>query len=96
MARRALSPAPAQRSEISAFARDNEVVPSSLSTQQALGHALKQALLETPLNRVTVRQLTEAAGVTRQTFYYHFTDVYDLTVWLFEEEIAHRILSHAT
>ncbi|WP_026460800.1 TetR/AcrR family transcriptional regulator C-terminal domain-containing protein [Schaalia suimastitidis] len=65
-------------------------------TRQALASALKTALRTTPLNKVTVRQLTDAAGLRRQTFYYHFADVYDLAVWLFKSEIADHILSHAS
>ena len=47
-------------------------------TRLALGQALKDELETTPLNRVTVRRLTQATGITRQAFYYHFADVYDL------------------
>lgn len=69
---------------------------TSWTTQKALGEALKDALRATSLKRITVRQLTDAAGLTRQTFYYHFSDVYDLATWVFKEEIADRILSHAS
>ena len=33
----------------------------------------------------------EICGVNRQTFYYHFDDVYDLLEWVFEED-ANRVL----
>ena len=35
----------------------------------------------------------EICGVNRQTFYYHFDDVYDLLEWVFEED-ANRVLPH--
>ncbi len=66
------------------------------STREALGAALKAELASTPLDKVSVRSLTEAAGVTRQAFYYHFADVYDLAVWVFKAEISDRIMAHAT
>ncbi len=69
--------------------------PPQSGTRAALGRALQDQLRTTPLRKITVRQLTEAAGVTRQAFYYHFADINDLTVWVFTEEIARRILSHA-
>ncbi len=69
---------------------------AGLKTRTALGEALKAELATTPLNRVTVRRLTDAAGVTRQAFYYHFADVYDLAVWLFKAELTDRIMAHAT
>ena len=68
----------------------------SLSTRELLSRALKQQLLTTRLNRVTVSSLSAQVGINRQTFYYHFSDVYDLAAWVFEQEIANHILDHAT
>ena len=64
-------------------------------TRLALGQALKDELETTPLNRVTVRRLTQATGITRQAFYYHFADVYDLAVWTFMQEVTHRVMDAA-
>ena len=30
------------------------------------------------LDKITIKDLVEICGVNRQTFYYHFDDVYDL------------------
>ena len=62
----------------------------------ALALALRDALTTTPLSTVTVSGLTRTAGVTRQAFYYHFSDIRDLTVWVFKREVADQIISHAT
>ena len=62
----------------------------------ALALALRDALTTTPLPKVTVSGLTRTAGVTRQAFYYHFSDIRDLTVWVFKREVADQIISHAT
>lgn len=67
-----------------------------LSTRELLSRALRQQLLTTRLNRVTVSSLSAQAGINRQTFYYHFADVYDLAVWVFEQEIANHVLDHAS
>lgn len=69
---------------------------SSSATRRALGAALKDELRTQPLDKVTVSGLAAATGITRQGFYYHFTDVYDLAVWVFETEIADHIMAHAT
>lgn len=66
------------------------------STRDLLGAALKQQLLSTPLDKVTVSGLTAAAGVNRQTFYYHFADVYELAAWVFDQEVAQHIMAHAS
>ena len=65
-------------------------------TRERLGNALKEELRTTPLTKVTVRHLTEIAGVTRQAFYYHFPDVMSLATWVFERDIVTHIMAHAT
>ena len=40
------------------------------------------------IDKITVKDLVEACGISRQTFYYHFHDVYDLMRWIFEREAA--------
>ncbi len=56
------------------------------STKKALADALKKMMAIKPIDRITVNDLVETCGVSRQTFYYHFDDVYDLLEWVFEED----------
>jgi len=56
------------------------------STKKALADALKKMMVIKPIDRITVNDLVETCGVSRQTFYYHFDDVYDLLEWVFEED----------
>jgi probable dihydroxyacetone kinase regulator len=65
-------------------------------SKAALAVALKQALVTTPLAKVTVSGLAASAGVNRQTFYSHFSDVYDLARWVFTTEVANHIMAHAS
>ena len=58
----------------------------SLNTKQTFAAALKELMKKKPLNKITVKDLTEACEVNRKTFYYHFTDIYDLLKWMLEEE----------
>ena len=62
----------------------------------ALARALRDALTTTPLSKVTVSGLTRSAGVTRQAFYYHFSDIRDLTVWVFKREVGNQVATHST
>ena len=48
--------------------------------KERLARALRDALTTVPLSKVTVSGITRTAGVTRQAFYYHFSDIRDLTV----------------
>lgn len=61
------------------------------STKEAFAAALKQMMAVKPMDKITVKDLVEICGVNRQTFYYHFDDVYDLLEWVFEED-ANRVL----
>ncbi|MDD5922044.1 MAG: TetR/AcrR family transcriptional regulator C-terminal domain-containing protein [Eubacteriales bacterium] len=54
-------------------------------TEQALANSLKKLLGKKTLDKITVRDITDDCGVNRQTFYYHFQDVYDLVEWIFTE-----------
>lgn len=70
--------------------------PAAPRAKQALAAALKDALRTTPLAKVTVSGLANAAGVNRQTFYLYFSDIYDLAAWVFTSEIADHIMAHAS
>ena len=61
------------------------------TTKESLGAALKQMLAVKPIEKITVKDLVEICGVNRQTFYYHFDDVYDLLEWVFEEDANHNL-----
>ena len=55
-------------------------------TKQRLSRALKELLRKKPLDQIRVRELTELCGLRRQSFYYHFKDVYDLFDWSVRQE----------
>lgn len=59
----------------------------SAATKQRLADALKQQMQKKPLNKITVRELLDMTDITRSTFYYHFTDIYDLMKWMFDTEL---------
>ena len=47
--------------------------------------AIKTLIKKQPLDKVTVTDIVSTAGKTRQTFYRHFQDKYDLVNWYFEK-----------
>ena len=55
-------------------------------TRQELSAALRALLKQKPLDQLRVRELTEMYGLRRQSFYYHFKDVYDLFAWTVRQE----------
>ena len=60
---------------------------SRLITQRAIVASFKQMLKDVPFNRITIAGLAERTGINRQTFYYNFRDIYDLTLFMVEDEL---------
>lgn len=56
-------------------------------TKIALGMALDDLLYKKNFSDVTISDITKRAGVNRQTFYYHFKNVYDLLKWYTERQV---------
>lgn len=47
-------------------------------TKKAIMESFSKLIEEQPLDRITVKSIVEDCGVTRNTFYYHFEDIYAL------------------
>ena len=58
----------------------------ALFTKQAMYHAIKKLITTKSINKITIKDITDTCGLNRQTFYYHFKDIYDLLEWSFQEE----------
>lgn len=43
------------------------------------------------VDKVTVTELVEACGISRQAFYYHYRDIMDVIVWLSEKTIQETL-----
>lgn len=71
---------------------NKELNNMSLTTKRALAASLKSLLTNRTLDKITVKEITDDCGVNRQTFYYHFQDIYDLLEWIFLDD-ADRLLS---
>ena len=55
---------------------------SRSTTKKAIAGAFKELLLEKPLSKITINDIAEKCEINRQTFYYHFQDIYDLVEWI--------------
>ncbi len=54
-------------------------------TKYRLARAVKECMQTTPVDSITVRQIADCCGVSRQTFYRNFLDKYDLINWYFDK-----------
>lgn len=64
---------------------------TSRVTEKALAGSLKLLMKQNPINKISVKMVTDTCGVTRHTFYNHFHDVYELLGWIFENEVIDEL-----
>lgn len=56
-------------------------------TKRQLADSFKELMLKGPFDKITIRMITEQAGVIRPTFYNYFQDKYEVMEWLLEEGV---------
>ncbi len=65
-------------------------------TKYALEASLKKLLLQKPLDKITINDLTTDCGISRMAFYYHFKDIYDLVEWVCLEDAKRALQGKKT
>ena len=61
------------------------------TTKYKLSSTLKKLLLKKDIEKITIGEIAQEASVNRQTFYYHFKDIYDLVEWIYMNEIIKEL-----
>lgn len=56
-----------------------------------LAKSLKELAQNRPFEKITIKEITDKAGVIRPTFYNHFQDKYELLEWIFRVELFEPI-----
>ncbi|MGV8906994.1 MAG: TetR/AcrR family transcriptional regulator C-terminal domain-containing protein [Acetobacterium sp.] len=54
-------------------------------TKERLAKGIKAIMVNKPLDKITVKEIVDHSGLTRQTFYRYFQDKYDLVNWYFDK-----------
>lgn len=60
-------------------------------TKDLLTASFKELIQRVPFEKITIKMITDGAGVIRPTFYKHFQDKYEVLEWIFQKEIADKI-----
>jgi probable dihydroxyacetone kinase regulator len=55
-------------------------------TKDMLCASLKKSLAHKTLDKISIKEITDDCGLNRQTFYYHFENIYQLMDWLLKNE----------
>lgn len=56
-------------------------------TQQAIMQSFRNQLAQKPINKITVADIAQESGINRQTFYYHYRDIYELAQQVCEADM---------
>lgn len=62
-----------------------DTIKKTDKTKYKLANSLKVCMKNTPVDKITVKNIVDGCGVTRQTFYRNFKDKYDLINWYFDK-----------
>ena len=65
-----------------------ENIKKGEKTKYRLARSMKECMKSTSVENITVKQITENCGLTRQTFYRNFLDKYDMINWYFDKLLA--------
>ena len=60
----------------------------NLITKEAIAAAFEKLLSERSFTKIPVKDITEVCGISRNTFYYHFKDKYELMDWIVRSDLA--------
>ena len=64
-------------------------------TKRSIQNSFLQLRAHKPLERITVKELSELAEISKATFYLHYKDIYDLSEHL-QNEVIQKILDTIT
>jgi len=63
-------------------------------TEKAIIYTLNEMLKRRTIDKITVKDLTEECGISRNTFYYHFHDIYEVLTRYFIEQTDALLKEH--
>lgn len=56
-----------------------------------LAESFKELAIKQPIEKITIKEITDKAGVIRPTFYNHFQDKYELLEWIISTELIEPV-----
>ena len=65
-------------------------------TKNSIFSAFIELRAAKPLEKITIRELTQKANISKQTFYLHFKDIYDLVEWSCYEDASKALQGKKT
>lgn len=60
-------------------------------TKELLAEGLKELMNRVSFDKITIKMITDAAGVIRPTFYNHFQDKYEVLEYIFQKDVLDKV-----
>ena len=60
-------------------------------TKELLAECFKSLLETVPFSKITIKMITDKAGLIRPTFYKHFQDKYEVIEWIFRTDVIDNV-----
>ena len=65
-------------------------------TKEELAQALKKVVCKKTFSKVTLTDITKELGMSRENFYYHFHDKYELLKWQCKHDLIDKLARNCT
>lgn len=62
------------------------------ATKRKIADCVKQLMRKKEIRKITIQDIMDATNMSRQSFYYHFKDIYDVLEWIERYDFADRIV----
>ncbi len=61
------------------------------NTKEKIALAVKELMRQKSIRKITVQDIMEETGMKRQSFYYHFQDLYAVIEWICCKELMEEV-----
>ena len=62
------------------------------ATKRKIADCVKQLMRKKEIRRITIQDIMDGTNMSRQSFYYHFKDIYDVLEWIERYDFANQIV----
>lgn len=62
------------------------------ATKRKIADCVKQLMRKKEIRKITIQDIMNGTNMSRQSFYYHFKDIYDVLEWIERYDFANQIV----
>ncbi len=62
-----------------------------IGTKERMAEVFKELVCKKSFHKITIRDITKDCQMTRENFYYHFRDKYDIMRWIFKHDVVEQL-----